>query len=223
MNHIPVLAATALLLAACQPGNTDRRPVAATASGSVESTAQHPETMWGKGYKLSPEAELKARDASRRLSARIEERCPRSAIGEAKGCIREQLLAGFDMDGLSATRCPTQSDLGAEYDCIVIGGLFYSLALKAGGDALERFDWRDRRKSVTVAMEQIVADQVQVCLSTGSASSVDDCVMDGIAKTLGIPSDDMAECRAIADDHEQGICVGVAFGYREVLRAIDRI
>jgi hypothetical protein len=171
-----------------------------------------------------PEFERRAQKVGTEMGRYLVDYC--MARGDAeplRDCFHRQMLVAFDVHGAVAEHCPPDDDMDLEFQCIGLSAISYSMAKRAGGNALADFDWSDLEGSAVAASFQIVAMQVDECLSTGAASDPRDCVMAGVIEALGLTKEHLTPCDAIDDDKRMAECVGQAYGYKELVDALARL
>lgn len=200
------LMAVSIAIAGCQSSHS---------TGTTSASAMSDKNKrWAKEVaevSLSPEFERRAEEVGTQIGERIGELCVSASGAEARqACVRRYTLIAFDGSGLVGDHCPA-NDLSDD-DCIALAGVSFDLARRVGGDTLRRFRWDDLKGSAEAAMAELVRQQVERCLASGSASDPKACVADGLSKALGLTKEDMKPCEAYDDDEAFNDCLGEVYG-----------
>lgn len=128
--------------------------------------------------------------------------------GGMEACFRERLLAGYDMDGAAAKHCPPSADFETQFICIGVGGYSGQFVQAMRPGVKPRVDWNDPFNTMQAAAQEFMAGMLGRCLGSSSASDPTDCLIDAMAKQLGLLESDIEPCRVLLDDKEFSQCIG---------------
>jgi hypothetical protein len=222
----PVLAVCSVLLGACQQVDGGAKqsitaPKLDDTAGALSSSS----TDRHEDYVPTEPFKAKQAELTLRLAEKLLIKCSAATgVSEMNACFHERALAGFDEDGVAKSHCPQQQNMEADFNCIVLGGMGYRLAAKAGKDVVAGFDWSDPRKSMREVTNQILLQQIRNCLTNGSASDSKECVMSGLTKALELTSSDIEPCNRVVDnDFEFSKCIAEAYSYKYLSAGIGRM
>lgn len=194
-------------------------------TGTTTSAMSDKNKRWSKEIdevRLSPEFERRAEEVGTQIGERIGELCASASGAEARqACFRRYTLIAFDASGLVGDHCPV-TDLSDD-DCIALAGVSIDLARRVGGDILGRFRWDDLKGSAEAAMAELVRQQVERCLASGSASDPKACVINGMSKALGLTKEDMKPCEVYDDDKAFNECLGQVYGLSLMVDGLARL